>query len=242
MRKFPMGENWPTPAAIDGTRDGTKLRQMTLNSGGRGFRKGISLHHEVTNWPTPITHNDRGGPSKKSAEAGAGKDLVEEAQDWPTPRTRARKGDKGSGRRLLEGKNPGLNDTATDWPTPAARDSKGANSELHVTEKGSGRKHMDQLANFVEHSFRSLPPDQRIGTSGGRSSEEKTGSTTKKPKGWHLISPRRLNPAFVNFLMGSLWWWTRAERIRFASPEMESWFSRLRSLLSSLTGGLGPDW
>jgi hypothetical protein len=42
---------------------------------------------------------------------------------------------------------------ASARPTPAARDSKGANSSEHVTTNGTGRMHMDQLPNFVEHHF-----------------------------------------------------------------------------------------
>ncbi len=50
-------------------------------------------------------------------------------------------------------------------------------------------------------------------------------------------SPQRLNPAFVCWLMGWPWWWTHPERISFASAEMASWRSRLRSQLSCLVGG-----
>ena len=41
-------------------------------------------------------------------------------------------------------------------------------------------------------------------------------------------SRRRLNPAFVCWLMGLNWWWTRAEPISFAAAEMESYRSRQR--------------
>jgi hypothetical protein len=37
------------------------------------------------------------------------------------------------------------------WPTPAARDCKGANSREHCETNGTGRKHLDQLANAVAH-------------------------------------------------------------------------------------------
>lgn len=39
---------------------------------------------------------------------------------------------------------------ATMWPTPATRDYKGANGSEHL-ENGSGRLHLDQLPNFVQH-------------------------------------------------------------------------------------------
>lgn len=40
--------------------------------------------------------------------------------------------------------------SSSPWPTPATRDYKGANSADHL-EAGTGRKHMDQLPNFVAH-------------------------------------------------------------------------------------------
>ncbi len=51
--------------------------------------------------------------------------------------------------------------------------------------------------------------------------------------------PRRLNPAFVSWLMGWPWWWTRPEPISCARAEMESYLSRQRSILSSLLGERG---
>lgn len=49
-------------------------------------------------------------------------------------------------------------------------------------------------------------------------------------------SRQRLNPAFVSWLMGLPWWWTRAEPISFGAVEMELWLFRQRSLLESLCG------
>lgn len=42
--------------------------------------------------------------------------------------------------------------SAKMWPTPAARDFKGANGADHL-DNGSGRLHLDQLPNFVEHMW-----------------------------------------------------------------------------------------
>ena len=44
-----------------------------------------------------------------------------------------------------------LRDHAAHWATPMARDWKGTNSETHVT--GTGRNHMDQLANQAKYLF-----------------------------------------------------------------------------------------
>lgn len=46
--------------------------------------------------------------------------------------------------------NRGLS-TLVKWATPAARDMKGANSREHCETRGTGRKHMGQLANQVAH-------------------------------------------------------------------------------------------
>ena len=46
---------------------------------------------------------------------------------------------------------PKLSAQVKMWPTPAARDHKGANSREHCETNGTGRKHMDQLANAIAH-------------------------------------------------------------------------------------------
>lgn len=67
-RAFPLGSAWPTPAVVDSERDGTDLRQMTIDAGERGARKGISLHHEVANWPTPAARDYRSPNSQDSQD------------------------------------------------------------------------------------------------------------------------------------------------------------------------------
>ncbi len=91
------------------------------------------------------------------------------------------------------------------WPTPAARDAKGANSRAHVERNGTGRKHMDQLANFTVHS--PLAP----ATSG-------PGTNTSD-------TPRTLNPAFVEALMG---WPTAWTAFDFAATAWSPWLQRMR--------------
>ena len=91
------------------------------------------------------------------------------------------------------------------WPTPAARDAKGANSRAHVEKNGTGRRHMDQLANFTVHS----PLAPAISRPGGTTSD----------------TPRTLNPAFVEALMGWPAGWTGFASVATAwSP----WLRRMR--------------
>lgn len=47
-------------------------------------------------------------------------------------------------------------ENSAKWPTPATRDHKGSNSADHL-ENGTGRRHLGQLPNFVEHVFSKTP-------------------------------------------------------------------------------------
>ena len=80
---------------------------------------------------------------------------------------------------------------------------------------------MDQLPNFVKFVF--SRPDQAA-PNGETSSET--------PR----TSPRRLNPAFVCWLMGWPWWWMNPGRISFAEAEMELFRFRLQQHLCALLG------
>jgi hypothetical protein len=98
------------------------------------------------------------------------------------------------------------------------------NSEAHVTANSTGRMHMDQLPNFVAHAF-SLPG--REATCGEKSLAPIPGSPPPFPK-------RRLNPFFVEFLMGWPFGWTIPEPMPFAARATELWHCRLRQHLAIL--------
>lgn len=112
-----------------------------------------------------------------------GVNLGQQAQTWQTPR--ASDGDKGGPNQSLKGK-PSLTaqaSTALAWPTPAARDAKGANGPEHLAKE---RGHHDQLPNAV--ALWSGRPDPETSRGGPESSPSAPTS-------------RRLNPAFVEWLM-----------------------------------------
>jgi len=100
------------------------------------------------------------------------------------------------------------------WATPAARDYKGANSVKHVTETGTGRKHLDQLANQVVHSGPAgwATPKAADGsatrTRDGALKEVKRKGATNDLGTTAALSPAptekpgALNPAFSLWLMG----------------------------------------
>jgi len=149
-------------------------------------------------WTTP-TLDDVNNITRKS---GMQKSLAKDAYQW----------------RMPESDSP-----AKMFPTPSARDAKGENHSRHLAV-AKGRKHMDQLPNFIAHSGSS--PQRLMSSDGGRKSS--SGSPT-------LL--RRLNPAFVSWLMGLPWWWTNPAPLSFARSEMQSYLCRLRSLCASFCGG-----
>jgi hypothetical protein len=160
---------------------------------------------------------------------GGGEPLAYVASQWPTP-------DVTQGRNLLSSRQADtehhhgatLNDAVETWPSPAARDFKEPNSRDHATS-GRGRKHMDQLPNFVMHSFgprhqeqASCGPPSSSGSRGwlrhfrGLSSGQRLEITRSRRWQRKLAAEaarcpvpstrssfvRRLNPLFVSWLMG----------------------------------------
>ena len=125
---------------------------------------------------------------------------------------------EGSGnyeRKMENGWTIDLNSAAANWPTPATRDYRSPNGAKHLDQSPNGAKHhLDQLPNFIEHSFLPVPPTSTHG--------DKSPST----------STRRLNPDFVDWLMGLPPGWTD-----YAPLETASYLSRVRSLLRSFLGG-----
>jgi hypothetical protein len=134
------------------------------------------------------------------------------ASQWATPNSHDWKGQGAN-----DGSNSGfgsasahtLSANTENWATPNATDSE--------TAGGPMQKSLSKDVGQFSH--------QGQATNDGQKS-----SATRR------TSPRRLNPAFVNWLMGSPWWWTRAEPINCAAQEMEwSCFKQaLRSQLYSL--------
>ncbi len=137
---------------------------------------------------------------------------------WPTPQACDVKSPdmEGSGRyeRIIKnGWQIHPNSAAAKWPTPAARDYRSPNAASHM-DRSTGAKHLDQLPNFIEHSFLPVPATSTHGA--------------KSPNG----STRRLNADFVDWLMGLIPGWTD-----YAPLETASYLSRVRSLLRFYLGG-----
>ena len=208
--------SWATPKANDAEKRGNVAHRPHMPE----------LVGQAQAWPTPKgTDGTKGGPN----QAGSKGDLMlpSAAAQWPTPMTvnttsnRAKYGRETSG-PSRGGARFGLEDIANTWPTPAARDSKGANSEQHALVTGGGRKHMDQLSNFVAHSSHLAQPMP----DGPPSCE--SGPDSPQP------STKRLNPAFGEWLMGWPIGHTIAEPSASSASETASWRFALQQQLFNL--------
>lgn len=178
------------------------------------------------------------------------------SSEWPT--AKAISGGPNSKREERGAGGPDLQEAAiafkgSAWPTPSARDYKGANSADHI-ENGTGRKHMDQLPNFVEHMW-STPRAHEVGqyTRDNGDPEKERESLTGQafshrdqltyPVGeTSSIERRSLNPLFVEWLMGWPPGWTLLAWTDLGCSEMElsRWKAAMRSELLSLGSPNAP--
>jgi len=200
-RQQPLVPAWPTPMATEGKTPGARTRTKH------------SLSSASAAWTTP-TLDDVNNITRRSRQQ---RSLTRDANLWQTPSTqrfRTRGGNRSD--------ELGLDNQAKAFPTPSARDAKGENHSRHLAA-AKGRKHMDQLPNFIAHS--DCSPQRRIDSTSGSACS--TSSNTLR---------RRLNPAFVSWLMGFPWWWTQPVPLSFAHSEMQSYLCRLRSLCARFCG------
>lgn len=169
----------------------------SMRNGSFSARKKLELRTDEpasSSWPTAVVTDlasacnataSRDGSKGGKRKGNPGTTLTDAMRMWQTPTashagTRQQPRGGARGELLLSGQ-------AKQWPTPATRDYKGANGPDHLTN-GTGRKHLDQLPNFVAHCSHQ---GRTTGTDGS------AGST-----------PAVLNPLFVETLMGLPIGWT----------------------------------
>lgn len=195
---------------------------------------------EGRQWPTPTAgYAQRGEAAMYRGETNPS--LGSAAQGWSTPTARDGKG--AFGEHTKGGQD--LPHQVQGWPTPAARDGKGANAG-HGDRKG--RKHMDQLPNYVAHLF-PTPTAAQYGSSqngingkGGANERPSAGTPSlerlsrslprspETPTDGHECSSRcrRLNPLFVEWLMNWPIGWTGFDSL---GTEFTRWLQQSRSHL-----------
>ena len=182
---------WPTPASANSKQEAEDINAKRA----RSSKSGLMLTDVASSWPTPDAAVSNDG---------------EEPETFFARREEVKaKGINGNGMGVP------LAMAAKAWPTPAARDVKGTNSADHL-QNGSGRLHLDQLPNFVEHIWMPLwatPTVKGDHNRAGMSDKSGDGLATMAASfrpvlqtyqvGGVSSHPRRsLNPLFVEWLMG----------------------------------------
>jgi DNA (cytosine-5)-methyltransferase 1 len=138
------------------------------------------LARDAAQWPTPCA-DVTGGDNKTETQHNRGVKLTTKAENLPTPRA-----EHDSGRH--RGQEDTLHSAVKAWPTPASRDWKDDRSNI-----------TDNARPLNEEACRFIHPDPMTLMDGGESS----------PLDPILHQPsRKLNPRFVEWLMGIPTGWT----------------------------------
>ena len=167
-------------------------------------------------WRTPASHES--GVSVERLE----EELLLPAQasnwagerNWPTPtaldrpRTPETMAKSAAFRKRNANQNTVplyLGEVAQNWPTPAANEDRAENYTLETSERhlGEGRHQAERLA------AQSGPPAHQTQTDGNESSE--SDQTSPRP------STKRLNPSFVEWMMGVPIGWTSLKPLGMGS-------------------------
>lgn len=175
-----------------------------------------SLTGLAKDWQTPGTDSFRSRGGDRKDEMG----LDQQARFWATPRASANE-NRTTGNAPSHGNGHGLMlaGQAASWPTPTNSDHKGTLTQF--TDKRCGTPETQALSTavgvFVAHSLPALPTE----ANGAESSKQ----------------TRRLNPLFVEWLMGLPVGWTGCECVETES--FRSWLHTHSVCLRRLLGSEG---
>jgi hypothetical protein len=201
---------WMTPKASDGSKGGPNQR---------GSKGDLMLPSMAAQWPTPNAHDGRRpGVDAKSTQ---GANLNRDASNWPTPTAQdcEQSGSAKAGHLTL-------NQSAVhQWPTPAARDFRSEQGGVKTMEHFN-RPAGPSLPAFIAHS--EFSPLAQPTAAGQDCLPDSPGSPQPS-------QTKRLNPYFVEWLMGWPAGWTSPIVRPDCAPEAMALFrARQQAHLSSL--------
>lgn len=207
---------WPTP----------DCNTSTYSNG----LMGPNIRQAAKEWSTPKASDaEKGGPNMSGSKGDM--PLPAMAAHWPTPRAEERQQHNSADAGMA------LSAAVSSWPTPTTRDNKGGG--IAVT-RPDGKSRMDML-DWKAESF--SPPGLPI--SGGPTSFS---SSPGSHRPWPLVASasggtrpdlstrKRLNPVFVEWLMGWPLFWTNTEPSASSAEATALWRSALQQRLSRLCG------
>lgn len=158
-------------------------------------------------WPTPTVNMVSGGANHNSPavlERGHGINLAGAVKMWPTPTVSGNHNRKGASKNSGDGLA-----TAANFATPQARDYR--TGEAHRWDNPDKSRNLnDQVAKY--------PTPNTAGMDGGSNQRK-----AAKKNGMYITHPGgKLNPAFVEWLMGWPLQWTSLEPL--AIERFNEWF------------------
>ena len=216
--------SWPTATPMQ-TRDGWSkddldaARQTAKEKARNGNGFGLGLGAAATSWPTPQSRDTRMGDSQESAR-------------------RQRKEDQGWSQNL--------NDTAETWPTPSAMQDTKGDADLGAIQRREELGKQIALAHRARAFTRPAPPtwDDGVKLSQLRPIWRPLRASLIASYGratwrrlWKARNKRRLNPLFVEWLMG---WPSGHALCACSATEFALWQRQMRGALSRLPMASGP--
>lgn len=186
---------WPTVTA-----------SVVTGAGTQGREGGENLQTAVSHWATPSVEEGRRGAFQSASmrtKDGRGGQLTDQSMNWPTPDAGVSQDGETAGTwaaRRARMKAKGYNGNgcgtplamaATTWPTPNTRDGNSAARQTTTT----GIMHDGSTLTDAIRAFPLSRQDAPTSTRGKRSS----------------TATRRLNPLFVEWLMGWRRGWTACD-------------------------------
>ena len=207
-------KNWPTPTSFDAEMNG-QIRKSDRKHGktplDHDTSHQLSLHQAVNLWPTPTVSAAMQGESTPDGRRGQTLLGAARSKNWPTPRSSDSFGSDPQGKMGEVSKLCGV---AEFWPTPMARDTKSGKVSMATSQKNA--RPLNEAAEGWVPSHPG-PTHQKNGSK----------SSALPPN-----SRRRLNPLFVEWLMGLPFAWTGSEPVEIAS--YRSWLHTHTCLLRDL--------
>ena len=251
--------NWPTPSSqlagegllMDNlvTKDGEpmQLGERAYNPE-TGNHVQMTLNRVTSAWPTPRaleidesieSHSARMEKRSKEGKQIPSQNLTITVKKWPTPVSRDYRGPSG---RSVKGLENDLPNASEKWPTPMGTDLWLDNAAVHVgpssknwlTPAAREDAACPQSQRMLKHQAKEFEPcDTPTGLQDPMNGNNGSKSLPSDPTS-HRLS-KRLNPQFVEWLMGHPIGWSSVRKIEM--KDYNAWVTESSALLERLLSG-----
>lgn len=230
--------SWATPVTRDYFPPHTAAYIAKKKSQGHGMR---NLNDEVAFWATPQTRDFRAGEAHRWDDPARSQTLNDQVDKWPTPMagTPAQNGNSMAGNSDFSRRVMALAET---WPMPCVVMFKGSSPDSVTRVDGKSR--MDRLDYATEQGFPISPRGRQVPDGSMFSPHTRflrralliwtrpRVRSRKQLRAWVIrVGKKRLNPYFVEWLMGWPRGWTDYGH---AVTGFAQWQARSRGYLCQL--------